>query len=472
MTDITRTVEPADANKVRLHVSVPADEFETAIDAAFRKLAREVKIPGFRPGKAPRRLLEARFGPEVAREQALKDAVPDYYMHAVIAEGLDTIATPEIQITAGEDDGDVEFDAVVELRPVVTLSGYDGLRVELETPEISDEQVDAQVENLRGRFADLAESETPLIDGDYATIDISGAVNGEGVPELTATDFLYEVGADMIVQGLDVELRGKKPGDILQFTDTLPERFGDAAGQTVEFRVLVKETKRKVLPELTDDWVSEVSEFEKVDALRADVRNRLELVGKVQAQMALRDRVLETLADLVEIEAPETLVREEMERRLHDFAHRLDQQGATIAQYLVATGQEQDAFVGELRAGAMQGVKADLGLRAVVTQEELVATDDELDSEIERLAERLDEKPAKVRKDLDRRGVLEAVRSDIVRGKALQFLVDHATVVDQQGNPIDLTLPAGNSAGESVQVGPDVADETEDHEDTPEEHEA
>jgi len=469
MADITRTVEPAADNKVRLHVTVPAAEFETAINAAFRKLAREVKIPGFRPGKAPRRLLEARFGPEIAREQALKDAVPDYYMDAVIAEGLDTIATPEIQITAGEDDGDVEFDAVVELRPVVTLSGYDGLRVEVETPTIGDDRIDAQVENLRERFADLAESSTPLIDGDYASIDISGSVNGEAVPELTATDFLYEVGADMIVQALDVELRGKKPGDILEFSDTLPERFGDAAGQTVSFRVLVKETKRKVLPELTDDWVSEVSEFDTLDALRGDMRNRLELVGKVQAQMALRDRVLETLAELVDIEAPETLVREEMERRLHDFAHRLEQQGATISQYLVATGQEQDAFVAELREGSIQGVKADLGLRAVVAQESLEATADELDAEIERLATRMEEKPAKVRKDLERRGVLEAVRSDIVRGKALQFLVDHADVVDQDGNPVDLTLPAGNSAGESAQVGQDVADETQE---PAEEHQA
>ncbi|MFN8037192.1 MAG: trigger factor [Acidimicrobiia bacterium] len=461
MAEITRNVEPADDNKVRLHVTVPADEFETAIDAAFRKLAREVKIPGFRPGKAPRRLLEARFGPEVAREQALKDSVPDYYMNAVLAEGLDTIAAPELKITAGEDGGDVEFDAVVEVRPVVTLTGYDALQVRLDVPPVGDEQIDAQVANLRERFADLAESDTPLIDGDYATIDLSGSVNGEGVPELSATDFLYEVGAEMIVPALDVALRGKKPGDILEFTDVLPERFGDAAGQEVSFRVLVKETKRKVLPEVTDDWVSEVSEFDTVDALRADVRARMELVGKVQAQMALRDRVLEELAAMVDVDAPETLVVEEMQQRLHDFAHRLEQQGATIAQYLAATGQEQDAFIGELRAGATQGVKADLGLRAVVAQEALVATDDELDAEVERLAERLDAKPAKVRKDLDRRGVLQAVRSDIVRGKALQFLVDHAAVVDRDGNPLDLSLPAGNSAGESVQVGAEAADVTE-----------
>ncbi len=438
---VSTSVEPLEGNKVRLHVEIAAPEFEKAIDAAFRKLAGEVKVPGFRPGKAPRRLLEARYGPEVAREQALRDALPKYYAQAVEDEQLDAIAPPEIDITAGEEDGDVEFDAVVELRPVVRLVGYDELQIELPTPAVAEEAVDAQLESLRERFADLEESPSPLTDGDYAQIDIKGYVHEEAIDGLTATDFLYEVGSESVVPKLDEELHGKRLGDILKFNDTLPERFGERAGEDVSFQVLVKEAKRKVLPEMTDDWVSEVSEFDALDALRADVRNRLELVGKLQAQMAVRDKVLEVASDLVDVQPPDALVSQEMERQLHDMAHKLEEQGATLPQYLEATGQPQDVFVEQVREAATKAVRADLALRAVVAQEAIETTDEELDGEIERLAERFEEKPQKLRKDLERRGVLEAVRSDLARAKALKFLVDHATVVDNNGNELDLALP-------------------------------
>jgi trigger factor len=435
------TVETLEGNRVKLHVAVPAAEFEKAVDAAFRKLAREVRVPGFRPGKAPRRILEARFGPDIAREQALKDGLPEYYADAVVAEDLDTIAAPEIDITAGEEDGDVEFDAVVELRPVVEIEGYDGLRVELDYIPVDDDAVDRQVDQLRERFADLEDSTEPLVDGNYAQIDVAGSIGEEPVDALTASDYLYEVGSGLVVPELDDALHGTRPGDVVEFGAELPERFGDQAGTDVAFRVLVKETKRKVLPELTDEWVSEVSEFDTVDDLRADARRRIDVMGKLQAQMQLRDRALEELAELVPTIAPEPLVNEDMERTLHQMMHRLEQQGMTITQYLAVTGQEQQTFVDGLRAASERSVLADLGLRAVVAAEGLEATAEELDAEIERAAEQVGQKPQKVRRDLERRGGVEAVRSDIARGKALELLIDRANVVDREGNPIDLTLP-------------------------------
>jgi trigger factor len=441
MTPVTTSVEELPDNKVRLHVSIPASDFERAIDAAFRKLAAEVKIPGFRPGKAPRRLLEARLGSDVARDQALRDSLPGYYADAVESEDLDTIAAPEIDITAGEEAGDVEFDAVVEVRPVVELDGYEGLRVEVPTPAVTDDAVDAQLDALRDRFADLEDSSRPLAEGDYAQIDIKGYVHDEAIDALTATDYLYEVGSGLLVPKLDEELTGKRPGDILKFTDRLPERFAERAGEDVAFQVLVKEAKRKVLPDVTDEWASEVSEFDTVDALRADIRQRVELVNTVQAQMAARDKVLDAAAALVAIDLSDALVQREMEQRLHDIAHRLEAQGVTIQQYLEASGLEEQAFVQQVRAAAEQGVRADLALRAVAAQEGIIATDEELDEEIARLAERMEEKPKKVRRDLERRGILEAVRSDIARGKALRFLVDRAEVVDEAGNPLDLKVP-------------------------------
>jgi len=451
MSPLTTSVESLEGNKVRLKVAVPAADFDKAVDAAFRKLAREVKIPGFRPGKAPRKLLEARLGTGVVREQALRDSLPEYYAQAVAAEDIDVIAAPEIDLKAGAEEGDVEFDAVVEVRPVVELTGYDGLTVEIPSPAITDEAVDAQIDALRERFADLEDKQGALADGDYAQIDIKGYVHDEVIDALSATDFLYEVGSESLVPGLDRELRGARPGDILKFNDTLPDRFGERAGEEVAFQVLVKAAKSKVLPEPDDEWASEVSEFDTIEALREDARTRLELYAKVQAQLLVRDEVLEAIADLVDIDAPAPLVEQEMERRLHDLHHRLEPQGVNIPQYLAATGQDQEEFLANLREAATRAVKADLALRAVVVQEGITPSDDEVDAEIARLAERMNEKPAKVRRDLEQRGALEAVRSEIARGKALEYLVEHANVVDESGNPVDLTLPTGEASEETAE---------------------
>ena len=435
------TVEALEDNKVRLKVAVPASEFESAIDAAFRKLAREVRIPGFRPGKAPRRLLEAHFGKDVAREQALRDSVPDFYVRAVEAEDLDTIAPPELEITSGQEDGDVAFDAVVQVRPQVEIQGYDSLKITVEDPTVLDEEINTQIDQLRERFADLEDSSTPLSKGDYAQLNIKGYIHDEEVPGLTVSDFLYEVGSELVVPKLDSELEGKRPGDMLKFSDELPARWGDRAGEEVAFQVLVKETKRKVLPEATDEWVQEASEFDSLEDLRADIRQRMENVRRIQAHMAVRDKALQAVGAKVAIELPEPLIQEEMERRLHNLLHRLQEQGANVEQYLEATGLTQDQLLADVRLEATKAVKADLALRAVVAAEQIVAGDDEVDAEIARLAERTGRKPAQLRKEIERAQGLQAVRSELSRGKALQFLVDHATVVDEEGRPVDISFP-------------------------------
>ena len=387
---------------------MPAAEFERAIDAAFRKLAREVKIPGFRPGKAPRRLLEARLGTEVAREQALRDALPEYYAEAVVAEDIDVIAPPEIDITAGEEEGDVEFDAVVEVRPVVDARG---LR---RAPRRAPEPRRRRRGRRRSRSTRCASasptSRTRTGRSSTATtreIDIKGYVarRGHRRAHRHRLPLRGRVGLARRRE-LDEELRGKRPGDILKFTDTLPERFGERAGDEVAFQVLVKEAKRKVLPEPTDEWVSEVSEFETVDELRDDVALAPRPVrARCRRRWLVRDKVLEAAADLVDIEAPEPLVEQEMERRLHDLHHRLEAQGVTIPQYLAATGQDQEAFVAGVRDGADQGgARRPRACARSSPRRGSTATDEEVDAEVDRLAERLGEKPAKVRRDLERRG--------------------------------------------------------------------
>jgi trigger factor len=464
------TVEPLENNRVKLSVEVPADEFETAIDAAFRKIAKEVRLPGFRPGKAPRRILEARIGTEAARQQALQDALPSYYADAVIEHDVDVIAPPEIKITAGEAEGDVAFEAVVEVRPHVHLVGYDEMQVTVPFKPVDDEAVDAQANRLRDQHATLQESSRPLARDDFATLDIRGTQDGEDVEGLVATDFLYPVGSEMIVDELDEQLRGTKPGEILEFDSVLPERFGERAGESVHFRVLVKNAQEKVLPDLTDEWVDDNTEYETVAELRDALRTRTDLMGRLQAQMAVRDLVLDAAGDLVTVMPPETLVDSEMRNRLNDLAHRLEHQGATVEQYLgflQANGQEPQEFIDQMREGAKKAVLGDLALRAVADQEEITASGDEVDAEVARIAERNGQKVEKVRRELERGGVLEAVRSELARGKALQFLVDHTAVVDEEGNPVDIAIDA-DTLRSADEADTRATADTADSEDTPE----
>jgi trigger factor len=426
-------VEPLEGNKVKLSVEVDEQEFEKAVDAAFRKIAREVRVPGFRPGKAPRRILEARLGKETGRSEALRDALPDYYTQALRDHEVDAIAPPEIDITAGQESGPVAFDAVVEVRPQLHLAGYGGLRVEIPDPRVSDEEIDAQVDRLRGNFGELVEVGRPARDGDHLTIDLRGSRDGQDIAGLTTDDFLYELGSGTVLPELDVRLQGARPGDILAFDAELPDG-------RVSFKVLVKDVKEKVLPEVTDAWASEASEFDTVAELRADISTRLGRIKRVQANMALRNGVLDALVELVDSEPPAPLVDAEVERRAHDLEHRLEGQRATIQQYLEATGQTPEQLVAGLREGADTAVKADLALRAVAETEQLAPTDADIDTEIERLAQSYQIKPAEVRRNLERADQMPAVRSDWKKSKALEWLVEHAEVVDSSGQPIDRAL--------------------------------
>ncbi|HVM54298.1 MAG TPA: trigger factor [Acidimicrobiales bacterium] len=443
------TVEALEGNKVKLSVEVDQSDLEHAIDGAFKRIAREVRIPGFRPGKAPRRVLEAHLGTDVARQEALREGLPEWYAQAVAEHAVDVIAPPEIDITAGEDGGEIAFDAVVEVRPKVNVAGYDHLRVVVPAPAVTDEEVDAQLERLRSQFGELRTVERAAVDTDHLTVDIAGSVGGEPVEGLTVDDYLYEVGSGSIVPEIDDHLRGAKVGDILVFDAEHPDPDED---DPISFRILVKEVKEKVLPDLDDDWANEASEFETLDALRDDFRARIGAVKRVQAMMALRQGVVEELVKLVDDEPPAALVEGEVERRVRDLVHRLSHQGASIEQYLEATGSSAEQLTGELREQARSAVQADLALRAVIEAEGITADDDEVTAEIERLAQQVDQKPAKLRRELERGGQIEAVRSDVTRGKALEWLADHAEVVDDEGNVIDRTLleppPAEDEATE------------------------
>src|SRR4051812_16380761 len=432
---IKTSVEPLEGNKVKLSVEVEELEFDKAVDAALRKIACEVRIPGFRPGKAPRKLLEARMGKEGVRQEALREALPEYYAEALRQTEVDAIAPPEIDVTAGQADGPLAFDAVVEVRPQINLVGYQGLQVTVPSPEISDEELQKQIDRLRTPFGELNEVDRPIADGDHVTVDLKGVRDGDPVPGLSAEDYLYEVGTDSLVPGADDQLRGANKGDTLEFESPLGEVDGEE--QNVTINVVVKDVKEMILPEVTDEWAGEASEFETVAELEADLRQRMGMVKKVQANMAVRDEAVKALAELVEDEVPDALVNSEMERRLHDLAHRLEAQGATIQQYLEATGQAQQQLVDDLRGTATEAVKADLALRALADGEGLEVTDEDVDAEIAQLAERMEQEPDILRLQLEQADQMPAVRSDIRKAKALGWLMEHVEIVDEEGNPID-----------------------------------
>jgi len=451
------TTEPLEGNLVRLSVEIDEPEFDKALGDVVRTLARQVRVPGFRPGKVPRRVLEARMGGAGAlRAEALRESLPDFYARAVVDTELDPIAQPEIDITGGEDGGAVSFDAVVQVRPLVSIPGYDGLQVTLPALDVKDEEIEHQLDRLRENDAELDVVNRPAVDGDLVTIDLHGN-DGSGAEVVGIDDYLYEVGSGSVVPELDPELRGSKAGAILAFDAANPNE----ADARIAFRVLVKEVKIKKLPEATDEWAEENSEFSTIAALREDIAARIGRVKLMQSQMALRQRALEALAGLVsDDDVPEVLVDAEVNERLHELQHRLEGQKLTLAEYFSATGQRPDELLDTVRVDAHAAVKADLALRALVEAEELTLSEDELSAEVTTMAERMGTSPAELRRQLDTAGRIGAVRSELRKGKALQWLLDHVELFDDEGNPMsrdDLKVDASTDG----EADDEIADEDE-----------
>jgi trigger factor len=443
------TTEPLEGNLVRLSVEIDEPEFDRALGDVVKELAKQIRVPGFRPGKVPRKVLEARMGGAGAlRAEAIRESLPDFYAQAVVDTDLDPIASPEIDIKSGEDEGAVSFDAVVQVRPLIAIPGYEGLQVTLPGLIVSDEDVDRQVDRLRENDAELETVSRAAIDGDLVTIDLHGN-DTEGAEVVGIDDYLYEVGSGSVLPELDVELRGAKAGDILAFDAPTPGNLE----AIVSFRVLVKDVKIKKLPETTDEWAAESSEFETVAELRADITDRISRVKLVQSQMALREKTIEAVADLVSDEdVPEVLVDSEVNERLHDLQHRLEAQKLGLSEYLQATGRTPDDLLVTVRAESQRAVKADLALRALAEAESLAISDDELDDEMVVMAARMDTTATVLRTQLDTAGRTGAVRSELRKAKALQWLLDNVELFDEEGNPMsrdDLKADAAKENEES-----------------------
>ena len=428
------SVEVLEDNKVKVNVEVDEAEFEREVDLAFKRIAKEIRLPGFRPGKAPRRLLEARVGTAAGREEALRESLPAYYTKAVIEHDVDVIAPPEIDITSGRDGGAVVFDAVVEVRPRVNIGGYRGLRVEIPAPYATDDDVQQYLDRLRNQHAELVVTDRAAADGDHVTIDIAGALDGEPIPGLNADDYLYEVGSGAVVVEIDENLRGAMAGDVKEFAAPHPDP--DEEGE-LEFSLTIKEVKEKVLPEVDDDFAKLASEFATAAELRDDITTRLNAVKKTQAKIALRVKTQEELAKLVDDEIPQAMVANEMQGRLEDLSNRLQAQGITLEQYIQMMGRTPAEVSDELRVGSTESVKLDLALRAVAEAESIEVSEADLDEELEAFATQVKQDVAVVRTRFRESGQLSGLRSTLQKNKALQWLLEQVEVVDESGAAVD-----------------------------------
>lgn len=451
------SVETLEGNKVKLYVEVEEAEFDRDIDRAFKLIAKEVNLPGFRAGKAPRKVLEARIGVGAAREQALRDAVPQYLARAVREHQVDLIATPEVEITDGAESGPVEFDATCEVRPVITLEGYADLRVELPSLEVTDDDLAEIHRSELERTATLADADRPAEVGDYLTMDLAATRDGEELSGLNTEDWGYELGQGWVTEDFDEHLTGASAGDELTFTST-PKGLDEPA----DFVVKVTAVQTKIVPELTDDWVSDnIGEFDTVDEWNASLRESRAEDKLNQARQRVVSAMNAALAELVTDDVPEAMVVSEMDNQLQNLAMRLSSQGVSVEQYLAVTGRDVNSLREEMRAAAEPAVKVDLALRAVADAEGLEATDDDLAAEIDRVAERLDTDAAKVRDQLERNGQIPAVRSDLRKQKAYDWLSERVTINDEDGNPIARELLEIEQPSDEADAGGDPAPDSD-----------
>lgn len=441
------SVETLEGNKVKVIVEVEEDEFEKDLDAAFRRLAKEVKLPGFRPGKAPRKVLEARIGQGYARDEAFREALPSYYSEAVKEHEVDVIAPPEIDITNGRDEGAVIFDAVVEVRPSITVEGYEGIEVEVTLPEVTEEDIDDSVESFLDRFGELETVDRPAAAGDRVVVDISTYFEGELVEGMTATDYSYEVGSGLIVPEMDDNLIGASEGAELEFQSDHPDE--EEEGQ-LTLAVSVIEVQAKTVPDLTDDWVAQNSEFESIDEMRDHYRQTLQQSRVNLARSQRSNGVARALEGLVDDElVPEAMIHLETDNRIDDLAMRLQGQGIGFEQFMAMTGQTQEELVGGLREGATQSAKLDLALRAIAQSEQLEVSEADLDDEFSSAAEQIGRSVEEIREDFARRGQLPSVRSSLLKTKALDWVMERVKLVDEEGQPVSvdvLELPETEAA--------------------------
>ncbi|MEE3850739.1 trigger factor [Gordonia sp. LSe1-13] len=429
------TVEQLGPTRVKLNVEVPFEELSGEFDRTYRSLAQQIRIPGFRPGKAPAKLIEARVGRDSILAQVVNDALPGKYSQAVAETETKAIGQPEIDLADLVYGDPITFTAEVDVRPEIELPDYSTLAVEVDAIEIDDAEVDEQVEGLRARFGTLKGVDRGAENGDFVSIDLAATVNGEAVDEASTEGLSHEVGSGQLIDGLDEALIGVKAGETKEFTTTLVA--GDHAGDEAQVTVTVNSVKERELPELDDEFAQMASEHDTVAELRESLVDRVKQSKKMEQANAIRDKVLEELIAKVEIPLPEKVVAEEVEGQQHQIVHALGHDDEQVAKFLEAQGKTREEWDAEAREEAEKSVKTQLLLDAIADQQDTEVGQDELTQQILFQAQRYGMQPQEFIQQLQSAGQVGAVYADVRRGKALAGIVSEVTVTDSSGETVD-----------------------------------
>ena len=430
------SVETLSPTRVKLTVEAGFDELKPELDKAYREIGKQVKVQGFRPGKVPPRILDQRVGRGVVLEEAVNEAIPRLYGEAVETAKIAPVNRPDIEVTTIDDPVKLAFTAEVDVRPEFALPSYDSLTVTVDDVVISEADVDEQLDGLRGRFASLSPVERAAVDGDFVSLDLEATVDGEPVPGGTAQGLSYEVGSGQLLDGIDEAVRGASAGDVRTFQTQLVA--GELEGKSADVAVTVRSVNERALPEATDEWAQQVAGFDTIEALREDVRSRVDRVKRLEQGVQARDKVLEALLAAVELPLPESVVEAELAWRTQTTEDQLTQAGQTKDAFLAEAGKTAEEWDAELREGAETAVKQQLVLDAVADAEELQISDAELNDQLIRRAARAGLAPQDYANRLVQQGAVAGLVAEVRRGKALATVMESATITDASGNAIDL----------------------------------
>ena len=427
------TVAEQEGSNVRLDVEVSAEEVQEGLQATIRKLAREVKLPGFRKGKVPASFIEQRFGEHALIHQMLEDYLSTWYGAAVAESGITPVDAPKVDYDDEPERGRAfTFNATVPVMPQPALGEYKGLEVPKEKPEVGDEEVGARVDRLREEFAELrVVTDRPVEKGDFVTIDARGSRDGEPVENAVIEDYALEVGRGQLVEALEEALIGLEPGSETVVAVTMPEDYGveELDGKTLDFAVAVKEVKEKVLPPLNDEFAKDVSEFVTLLELRLDVRKKLKAAKDMAAQRLFRNAAVRAAVVNARVDLPPVVVERQARDMVEDFARSVVHQGGDFAQYLEATGSTVEAMMQDVSPDAEIQVKTGLVLDAIAATEELTVADEQIDARVVALAAAGRVDAAEMRARLDESGRIDDIRQQLLRELAADLIVEHAVAV-------------------------------------------
>ena len=457
------TVEQLSPTRVRINVEVPFKELQPDFDRAYKELAKQVRLPGFRPGKAPAKLLEARVGKEAILDQVVNEALPSRYGQAVTESDVRPLGQPEIEVTKKEYGEELVFTAEVDVRPDFTLPDLSALKITVDPIKVSDEDVDGELQSLRARFGTLKGVERPVQTGDFVSIDLSATIDGEDVPEAATQGLSHEVGSGQLIDGLDEAIIGLSAGESKVFTTELAA--GAHAGKQAEVTVTVGSVKERELPEPDDEFAQLASEFDTIDELKANLSEQVSRVKRVQQAEEIRTAALEALLDGVDMPLPEAIVQAQVDNTIHNALHGLDHDDAKLAEALEKQGTTREKFEADARTDAEKAIKTQLLLDALGDDLDIQVGQDDLTERLVMTSRQYGIQPQELLGYLQQQNQLPAMFADVRRGKTIAAAVEAATVSDPDGNVIDTAEFFGTRDAQDAEDEDDAGDSGTDPED-------